>query len=223
MQLGTWRYSVASDQFEWSDGLYRIAGLEPRCSSLTYPTSLVQITEDDTKSILTDALTHAVMHGRPFETIVRVLRPTGSSSPAIIHGYVERSPKGATTSVYGTVEILTDALKVSHERCMGITENMQDLISEVDINGIYTYASPSYKTLLRYEPDELIGRSVFELVHADDVQHTLIAFQTAIQSRSPGRAQFRSARLTASSLHTSSFVLYRLFCLFDNTKPVFVN
>ena len=167
MQLGTWRYAVASDEFEWSDGLYRIAGLEPRCSSLTYPTSLVQITGDDTKSILTDALTHAVMYGRPFETIVRVLRPMGSSSPAIIHGYVERSPKGATGSVYGTVEILTDALKdlgLQKAHFEHLFEDSPEAIAILDRDDRFLDINKSFHTLFQYDADEVRGKTVHELI-----------------------------------------------------------
>ncbi|MFS0646239.1 diguanylate cyclase domain-containing protein [Siminovitchia sp. 179-K 8D1 HS] len=49
-----------------------------------------------------------------------------------------------------------------------ITENSSDLISIIDTSGELLYASPSYNTLLGYQPDKLEGRRLSELVHPDD-------------------------------------------------------
>jgi hypothetical protein len=51
-----------------------------------------------------------------------------------------------------------------------LAENSTDMISRHDSNGIYLYASPSSKSLMGYEPEELIGHSALEFVHPDDVQ-----------------------------------------------------
>ena len=51
-----------------------------------------------------------------------------------------------------------------------ISENTSDLIAMTtfSIQPKYTYASPSHKTVMGYEPEELIGKSGLEFVHPED-------------------------------------------------------
>ncbi|EIJ80652.1 PAS/PAC sensor signal transduction histidine kinase [Bacillus methanolicus PB1] len=50
-----------------------------------------------------------------------------------------------------------------------ISENSQDLISIATPEGRTQYVSPSIKTLLGYEPEEVIGTFPYEFCHPDDV------------------------------------------------------
>ena len=51
-----------------------------------------------------------------------------------------------------------------------ITENVSDMISRHTLGGKFAYISPSCKKILGYEPKELIGVSLYELFHADDIE-----------------------------------------------------
>ncbi|MEQ9234969.1 GAF domain-containing protein [Coleofasciculus sp. E2-BRE-01] len=50
-----------------------------------------------------------------------------------------------------------------------LVEKSPDLISQHRTDGVYIYASPACRTLLGYESDELVGHSIYELVHPQDV------------------------------------------------------
>ncbi len=56
----------------------------------------------------------------------------------------------------------------SEEEVHLLTRNATDLIARHDPNGVVLYASPASRTLLGYEPEELVGRSAWELFHPDD-------------------------------------------------------
>ena len=50
-----------------------------------------------------------------------------------------------------------------------IAENSTDMISKHTMDGVYTYASPACRTLLGYEPEDLIGRTAYDFFHPDDL------------------------------------------------------
>ncbi|MEP6923688.1 MAG: PAS domain-containing protein [Pyrinomonadaceae bacterium] len=50
-----------------------------------------------------------------------------------------------------------------------LAENMCDLVCLHELDGRYTYVSPSSSSLLGYKPEELIGKSPYELIHPDEV------------------------------------------------------
>jgi len=72
-----------------------------------------------------------------------------------------------------------------------ILDNIFDLIYQVDRDGIYQYLSPSHKSALGYQPEELLGRSVFEFLHPDDLNRAFEAFNTAIRNKTPVKVEYR--------------------------------
>jgi len=56
------------------------------------------------------------------------------------------------------------ALAESESRFRGLVESSSDWIWEVDAYGVYTYASPKVRDLLGYDPEELIGKTPFDLM-----------------------------------------------------------
>ena len=51
-----------------------------------------------------------------------------------------------------------------------------DIITVLDEHGIVRFENPAAHQLLGYQPDELIGRSVFDLIHPEDRPVVLQAF-----------------------------------------------
>jgi PAS domain S-box-containing protein len=50
-----------------------------------------------------------------------------------------------------------------------LAENAVDLVVRTDLDGRVAWVSPSSRRLLGYRPEELVGRSLAELMHPDDV------------------------------------------------------
>ncbi len=84
------------------------------------------------------------------------------------------SPDGALVGRVGTIEDITDRrivehdLRESEERHRMLAEHVTDLISRHQPSGLTTYVSPASKTLLGYEPEELLGPNVMRKIHPDD-------------------------------------------------------
>ncbi len=51
-----------------------------------------------------------------------------------------------------------------------LIDNILDVVGELDLNGIFTYVNPYIYDELGYQPDEIIGREIYEFVHPDDAK-----------------------------------------------------
>jgi two-component system cell cycle sensor histidine kinase/response regulator CckA len=84
-----------------------------------------------------------------------------------------------------------ERLRESEERYRTLVENTYDLICEISIDRRFLYISPNLIDVLGYEPEELLGRDIFELAHPDDRPGAVAAFEKMIGTYSSGRAVFR--------------------------------
>jgi PAS domain S-box-containing protein len=89
--------------------------------------------------------------------------------------------------------------KEQQRRFRALTEQSPDLISVADVDGRFQYASPSWSQIMGYDPDELIGDSVWAYVHPDDRADLIEAFENGISdSDSTPVAEFRARHADGS-------------------------
>jgi PAS domain S-box-containing protein len=97
-----------------------------------------------------------------------------------------RDAGGRAVRIVGAIADITArknaerALRDSEERFRALIENTADAFGILDAGGIYLYQSHSYGSVFGYGPDELLGRSAFELIHPADVERILAVFQDGI-------------------------------------------
>ena len=72
-----------------------------------------------------------------------------------------------------------------------IVDNIRDVVALVDFNGKIRYISPSSKFVLGYNSEELIGKSIFEKVHPEDVNLVKRIFQEIIKGGDVGKVVCR--------------------------------
>jgi PAS domain S-box-containing protein len=78
-----------------------------------------------------------------------------------------------------------------------VTDNMLNVVAHINNEGIFEYISPSVKSVLGYEPYNILNKSVFEfieLTHPDDLEKVTSTFIKANFSYLPGGVQHRFKR-----------------------------
>jgi len=85
------------------------------------------------------------------------------------------------------IEVTLELIASNHEleKFQTLTESINDWAWEVDANGVYTYTSPQVKEMLGYEPDELLGKTPFDLMVVKDKEHIGELFKNIVRSGKP--------------------------------------
>lgn len=86
---------------------------------------------------------------------------------------------------------IVNKLAQSEQKLRQITDNMTDLISQIDEKARLIYISPSYFTVTGWEEEDLLGMYVFDLCHPDDLEHSLKIFKESIATGQTGRTELR--------------------------------
>jgi PAS domain S-box-containing protein len=76
---------------------------------------------------------------------------------------------------------IEDRLRLSEERYRLLAENSKDVISKHTPEGLFLYASPVCRSLLGYEPEEIVGQSLYEIVHPEDVDEVRLSIGTVLE------------------------------------------
>ena len=72
-----------------------------------------------------------------------------------------------------------------------ITDNMLDMVSSINPEGIIEYISPSIINILGYEPKRLVGHSFADIVHPQDLNQALTAVRTVADTTTHTRVETR--------------------------------
>jgi PAS domain S-box-containing protein len=81
--------------------------------------------------------------------------------------------------------VMQDALRASEERFRSLIETTSDWVWEVDRSGAYTYSSPQVYDVLGYRPEEILGKTFFDLMPPDEAQRIGTQFRNAVTNQKP--------------------------------------
>jgi PAS domain S-box-containing protein len=123
-----------------------------------------------------------------------MLTPTKDDSKAV-SCYANFCPITGTPEEIAEGEQAQKALLESEQRFRALVETTSDWVWEVDQNAAYTCASPKLKDLLGYEPEEVIGKTPFDLMPPDEAERVRATFGGIVRSRQP------FAQLENTNLH----------------------
>ena len=87
-----------------------------------------------------------------------------------------------------------EALRESQKRFQALTETTSDFVWEMDVNGVYTYCSPQIHELWGYQPEDMIGRTPFDLMMPEDREYAIGMFRNLSESPSSFKGMETSSR-----------------------------
>lgn len=126
-QMGDFEWDVEADRITWSEELWRIHGLEPDRSWLTYEQALARIHPDDRQQVRERHL-HSLATGEPYFTTERIVTDDGDIRVLDTSGVVIADPDGGNARMRGVCVDVTgrsrieDALRHSMARTASMAE-----------------------------------------------------------------------------------------------------
>ena len=86
---------------------------------------------------------------------------------------------------------LEKRLKESEEKLRRLTDNMTDMVSQVDREGRIIWASPSHGRVMGYQMEEILGHRPLEIVHPDDQAMIQEQYRKGMEERTDTRTEYR--------------------------------
>ncbi|MBI2115115.1 MAG: PAS domain S-box protein, partial [candidate division NC10 bacterium] len=77
------------------------------------------------------------------------------------------------------------ALRGSEEKFRNLVEKTSDWVWEINERGVYTYCSPRIREILGYAPEEVLGKTPFDLMPAEEANRVAELFAPISGAREP--------------------------------------
>lgn len=171
-----------------SEGSLELTGYEPTDLIGNRTVAYGQLIHPDDRDRVWDDVQTALQENRSFRTVYRIITARAEEKWVWEQGRGIFDPDGGLQALEGFVTDMTErkraeeALRVSEERFRALVQHSSDLITILDVDGIIRYESPSIERMLGFCPEELVGRSAFDLLHPDDLPIIRAALARLVQA-----------------------------------------
>jgi len=180
-QLGVYSFDLETRQHVWSPELKAIFGLP---ADAPVPSEIAECVhpEDRARFETLRRESFAGTSSGTFQDEHRIIRQDGSVRWVFVKGRVTftgdmsapgdmsaRKPKGGLGFVLDITErkIAEQALAHSEERYRALVDTANDIVATLDLEGRFTSINPAVQRVLGYEPHELIGVPLRQLIPPD--------------------------------------------------------
>ena len=160
--LGSWRFDLSSQEYYWSQELFRIFGLEPG-KMPPLPDQWFRWIAPEDRQTYQRAWNRLVSEGEAFDLEHQILVPNGLSRYVESRGEAVCNAQGQVVRVFGSVLDITHrkqvelALVQSEHRLQTLVTNISDGLVILDRQGIIRFANPAAAKLFQRSEAELMN------------------------------------------------------------------
>jgi PAS domain S-box-containing protein len=186
--VGYWELNPQSGEMIWSEELYHICGVD-KGSFVPSREGILSLAHPEDEARLRDGLERALAGERSFSQVSRIVRPDGATRYLHTQAEVVRDGQGRPWRLVGAVQDITERriaemrLRESEARFRAVFERAALGIALIDLNGSFLSANRVFQEMLGYGEEELRGKLLTELSHAEDRKMTLQLFREVASGR----------------------------------------
>lgn len=188
--IGSWDWDLQTDALYWTEQIPPLFGYPKGELETSYENFISAVHLDDRLAV-EDAVTACICRDIPYDIEHRVVWPDNSVHWLHERGHVVRDEHGKPLRMLGVISDITEAkltqlaLRESEARFRDIAESMSDWIWELDAQGRYTYCAGHVEDIMGYRPDEIIGRTPFDLMPVGEARIMATVFADISKYRRP--------------------------------------
>lgn len=185
--IGGWEHDIETGKTTWSDelfALYRPDKKRIQNTLLSSCSALVQRCHLSKTRAQPDDVIHS--------TTEQMTRSDGTLVFLNQQCKCLYNAEGKPIKIIGVWQDVTaqlmyeNKLKESEERFRALVQNSSDMTAVLDEQGNIKYISPTSFAISGYNPDELIGRNVFDFMHEADMDELVAELQNVANSTNSG-------------------------------------
>uniref|UniRef100_B8HWB5 histidine kinase n=1 Tax=Cyanothece sp. (strain PCC 7425 / ATCC 29141) TaxID=395961 RepID=B8HWB5_CYAP4 len=188
--VGSWEFELSSQKISWSEGLFRIFGLDPEQPEPDYATYL-QLLHPDDVDLLQQSINRAIQTGVPYTIELRHFHSDGSYRYQEGRGEPVFDAEGRVIRLIGTAMDITDrkltelALRESEQRYMTLTEIAPVGIFRTDLQGDCLYVNPKWCEMAGRTATEVQGPNWQQVLVPEDRDRITTEWYQAVQENRP--------------------------------------
>jgi PAS domain S-box-containing protein len=171
--VGSWMWDPETDNINWSEESYRIAGRDPGLPPLTFR-QLRQLCTPHSWELLQRTVEEALQSGTPYELDLELLRPGGTKKWIRTRGEAQRDSTGRIALLRGTVQDITErknaeeALRESEARFRNVFQDAGVGMIIASLDGCFLAVNRTFCEYLGYTEEEMIRMTVEEVTQPED-------------------------------------------------------
>jgi PAS domain S-box-containing protein len=177
--VGSWEYDLASDTTLFSEQCCRMMGLpcdKPLRVGREEHTALVH---PEDMPLLIELAERSIVARETYESTYRLKSGTGEYRYFYVRGKTVFDEQDRPVKQRGIMHDVHEAtlqrkaLQESERRFRAIVEQSSELVLIFNLDGTYSYISPSWESILGYTSSDLIGKPFTTLLHPEDVSNIM--------------------------------------------------
>ena len=176
-RIGSWEWNIRTGELLWTEEIFRMFGYEPYAVKASYEAFLEAVHPADREAV-TDGINAALEKKIPYAIDHRVVQPDGTVITVHEEGEVEYESTGEAVFMTGTVQDITEFMKVQADlkergdRVRIVMENVADGIVTIDERGFIESFNRAAEEMFGYDQQEVIGKKVNMLMpNKDALRH----------------------------------------------------